>query len=450
MSSLPHTLSSEGASREKSAVGVPANASVSAPGSVSAAPPIVRPLRAATAPPKAEAVHAADAAPAVRLATDILLAAHERNASDVHLEPNSRGWRVRLRIDGVLHEWSTPPAHLRDAVLTRVKVLARMDIEERRVPQDGRLRQALAPGLHGDYRVSSLPTLHGEKLVLRRTEALPEALSFDALGFDAAAAASVEAALAAPHGLILVTGPTGSGKTRSLYGFLQRLNQPSRNICTVEDPAEIQMEGVNQVGVREQAGLSFAVALRAMLRQDPDLIMVGEIRDAETADVALKAAQTGHLVLSTLHTNDAPAAVGRLLDLGVAPHQLASALRLVTAQRLVRRLCRVCRARSDESRGALLAAGLSSGALAGGWQPYAAHGCGVCHGIGYRGRRAVHQIMPVSETLRELIVGRASHAALRTQAQREGMRSLREAALARVRDGETSMAEACAVTEEDR
>jgi type IV pilus assembly protein PilB len=404
--------------------------------------PATPPLR-----PTPASAASGDDAPAVALLTGLLQAAHQRNASDLHLEPSEHAWRVRLRIDGVLHEFAHPPAHLRDAVVTRVKVLARMDIAERRVPQDGRLRLALAPGLRGDYRVNSLPTLHGEKLVLRRLDTLPAALSLPALGVAPAGAHAIEAALDAPHGLVLVTGPTGSGKTLSLYCFLQRLNHTSRNLCTVEDPAEIQLDGINQVGVRDKAGLTFAVALRALLRQDPDVIMVGEIRDAETADVALKAAQTGHLVLSTLHTHDAPAAITRLLDIGVAPYNLAAALQLTTAQRLLRLLCTCCRAPSDAPLPALRDAGLDAAALAAGWRPFRAVGCAACHGIGYRGRIGIHQVMPLSPALRELIVARASHHALARQARLDGMLSLRDAALARVADGSTSLAEALATTE---
>lgn len=346
----------------------------------------------------------------------------------------------------MLHEIAQPPAHLRDAFITRVKVLARMDIAERRIPQDGRLRLAATAGRIEDYRVNSLPALHGEKLVLRRLEALPADLSLDALGLDSVQRHAVEAAIRAPHGLMLVTGPTGSGKTLSLYCFLQMLNAESRNVCSVEDPAEIQMAGINQVSVREKAGLTFAVALRAFLRQDPDVIMVGEIRDEETADVAVKAAQTGHLVLSTLHTNDAPAAVARLIDIGVAPYNLAAALRMVTAQRLVRRLCPACCTPVKESPAALRAAGFSDAQLEG-WKPYAAKGCAACHGVGYRGRIGVHQVMPVSDATRELIVTRAGTHAIARQAQAEHVGTLRESALARVRDGTTSLAEALAATE---
>ncbi|KAF1050908.1 MAG: putative type II secretion system protein HxcR [Burkholderia gladioli] len=333
-------------------------------------------------------------APVVALVNEILQAAAARDASDIHIEPTERGWRVRLRIDGALHGLATPPAHLRDGVVTRLKVLARMDIAERRVPQDGRLRLTLAPGQTGDYRVSSLPTLHGEKLVLRRLDTLPVDLSLPALGFDPQQAADLDAAIAAPHGLALVTDPAGSGKTVTLYCCLQRLNLASRNLCTIEDPAELQLDGLNQVNVRDKAGLNFAVALRAFLRQDPDVIMVGEIRDAETADVALKAAQTGHLVLSTLHTNDAPGAIARLLDIGVAPYHIAAALRVVTAQRLVRKLCIACRQPSRATHAALASAGLDAARLNDGWRPFAPIGCEARHGIGYRGPRVRIVILP--------------------------------------------------------
>jgi type IV pilus assembly protein PilB len=373
-------------------------------------------------------------APAVALLTEVLREAAARGASDIHVEPFEHDWRVRLRVDGALHVLRHPPIHLRDAFVTRIKVLARMDIAERRVPQDGRLRLALPGGQAGDYRVNSLPTLFGEKLVLRRLDALPPDLSLAALGLDAGQSRIVETTIRAPHGLVLVTGPTGSGKTLSLYCFLQMLNAEARNVCSVEDPAEIQLSGINQVSVREKAGLTFAVALRAFMRQDPDVIMVGEIRDAETADVAVKAAQTGHLVLSTLHTNDAPAAIARLIDIGVAPYNLASALRLVTAQRLVRRLCEACRA-------------MSALALADGFRPFEPRGCAACHDMGYRGRVGVHQLMPVSDSMRELIVARSATHEIARLAQTEGMPSLRDAAFARVREGVTSVVEASEATE---
>jgi type IV pilus assembly protein PilB len=386
----------------------------------------------------------ADDAPAVRLFTETLREATRRNASDLHVEPLEHGWRIRLRIDGVLHEAARPPAHLRDPFITRVKVLARMDIAERRIPLDGRLR--LAPSGPAqpaeDYRVNSLPTLFGEKLVLRRLEALPANLSLAALGLDEAQQEIVAEAIRAPHGLALVTGPTGSGKTLSLYCFLQLLNNDSRNLCSVEDPAEIQLAGINQVNVREKAGLTFALALRALLRQDPDVVMIGEIRDEETASVAVKAAQTGHLVLSTLHTNDAPAAAARLIDIGVEPYNLAGALRLVTAQRLVRKLCTQCRTLAGESAATLRAAGLDAD------HPiYAARGCEACHGIGYRGRIGIHEVMPISDALRDLIVAKQGARVIARQAREEGVATLREAALGRVRDGTTSLAEALAATD---
>jgi type IV pilus assembly protein PilB len=382
----------------------------------------------------AEAVAEADSAPAVALLTDTLREAAARGASDIHIEPGEHEWRIRLRIDGALHTYLTPPPHLRDAFTTRIKVLARMDIAERRVPQDGRLRLPLANGNPEDYRVNSLPVLFGEKLVLRRLDSLPKDLSLAALGLSDDQQETVKAAIHAPHGLVLVTGPTGSGKTLSLYCFLQMLNAESRNVCSVEDPAEIQLAGINQVSVRDKAGLTFAVALRAFMRQDPDVIMVGEIRDAETADVAVKAAQTGHLVLSTLHTNDAPAAIARLIDIGIAPYNLASALKLITAQRLVRRLCEACRVTSALE-------------LAPGFRPFEPRGCAACHGIGYRGRVGVHQLMPVSDAMRELIVARTATHAITRQARSEGMPSLRDAAFARVREGVTSVAEAVSATE---
>jgi len=389
-----------------------------------------------------------DDAPAVRLLSETLREAARRNASDLHIEPMEHGWRVRLRIDGVLHEMARPPAHLRDAFVTRIKVLARMDIAERRIPQDGRLRLAPAPASQAaeDYRVNSLPTLHGEKLVLRRLEALPANLSLAELGLDEAQRRTVADAIGAPHGLVLVTGPTGSGKTLSLYCFLQRLNGTARNLCSVEDPAEIQLAGINQINVREKAGLTFAVALRALLRQDPDVIMIGEIRDEETASVAVKAAQTGHLVLSTVHTNDASTACARLIDIGVEPYNLAGALRLVTAQRLVRRLCPQCRVRGEASADTLSAAGYD--ARGGGMtQPYIARGCEACHRIGYRGRVGIHEVLPISEAIRDLIVtGRGAHEIAR-EARRSGVATLRDAALARVRDGTTSLEEALAATE---
>lgn len=387
--------------------------------------------------------------PAARLLRDLLHDASMRRASDIHIEPDATGWRVRLRVDGVLHLMPRPAPTLRDAVLTRIKVLSRIDIAERRIPQDGRLRIRTSAAAIDEFRVSTLPTLFGEKIVLRRLDTLPDDLSLHALGFEPDQAHTISKTLGAPHGLLLVTGPTGSGKTVSLYGFLHALNAVSSNVCTVEDPAEIQLAGINQVPIREKAGLTFAVALRALLRQDPDVIMIGEIRDRETADVAIKAAQTGHLVLSTLHTNDAPSTLARLISIGIEPHNLAAAIRLVTAQRLVRRLCQACKVPYREHRDVLRAAGCSDAVIERGAPLHRANGCEQCHRIGYRGRVGIHQVMPVSASLRERIMDRSSALALAQHAALEGLGSLRDAALAKALRGETSIEAAISATEFD-
>ncbi|HTJ93385.1 MAG TPA: GspE/PulE family protein [Pararobbsia sp.] len=387
--------------------------------------------------------------PAARLLRDILHDAAARRASDIHIEPDEHGWRVRVRIDGVLHVLPRPAATLRDAVVTRIKVLSRIDIAERRVPQDGRLRIRTHPSSVEEFRVSTLPTLFGEKLVLRRLDTLPDDLSLHALGFEPEHERIVSKTLSAPHGLLLVTGPTGSGKTLSLYGFMHALNNVGSNICTVEDPAELQLAGVNQVPICEKAGLTFAIALRALLRQDPDVIMVGEIRDRDTADVAVKAAQTGHLVLSTLHTNDAPSTLARLLNIGIEPHNLAAAIRLITAQRLVRRLCPACKIPYRAHRDVLRSAGYADAVIERGVSLHRAGGCDQCHRIGYTGRIGVHQVMPVSAVLRDRIIERASVRTLAAQASAEGLVSLRDAALVKALRGETSLEAALSATEFD-
>ena len=399
-------------------------------------------------PPASVSSDIADS-PAARLLRDILHDANVRRASDIHIEPDAQGWRVRLRIDGVLHVLPRPAPALRDAVVTRIKVLSRIDIAERRIPLDGRLHIRTSPSTIEAFRVSTLPTLHGEKLVLRRLDTLPDDLSLRALGFEPEQERLVKQTLGAPHGLLLVTGPTGSGKTLTLYAFMHALNQVSSNICTVEDPAELQLDGINQVQIREKAGLTFAVALRALMRQDPDAVMVGEIRDRDTADVAVKAAQTGHLVLSTLHTNDAPSTLTRLADIGIESHHLAAAIRLVTAQRLVRRLCPVCRIAYRPNRDLLRSAGFTEAIIERTQTLYRASGCEACHRIGYRGRVGIHQVMRVTPALRQRIVERASVQALADQAGTEGLRSLREAALAKVERGETSLEAALSATEFD-
>lgn len=394
-------------------------------------------------------------APAVRLLNDTIAQAAKYMASDIHIEPAEYGWRIRLRIDGALYRIAEPPAHLRDALITRIKVLARMDIAERRVPQDGRLRiEQPGTGTRVDeFRVSTLPTIFGEKVVLRRLDSLPDDLTLDTLGFNTTQHAALQSALRSPHGMILVTGPTGSGKTLTLYTFMRSLDRDALNLCTLEDPSEIRLAGTNQTSIHDKAGLTFATGLRALLRQDPDVIMIGEIRDAETAAIATKAAQTGHLVLSTLHTNDAPATLVRLADLGIEPYHLAAAVRLITAQRLVRRLCHVCRAADPVDPIALRAAGLSNddarAAAAGAWTLYRAIGCSACHGTGFRGRAAIHQVMPVTPALRELIASRAPMHQLASAIRAAGVNTLRESALAYVRNGTTTLHEALTVTEDN-
>jgi type IV pilus assembly protein PilB len=387
--------------------------------------------------------------PAARLLRDVLLDAAERHASDIHIEPDAGGWRIRLRIDGVLHQTARPASSLCDPFVTRIKVLSRIDIAERRIPQDGRLRLRIGPSHIEEYRVSTLPTLFGEKVVLRRLDSLPEDLSLQALGLEPDQQATISQAIRAPHGLLLVTGPTGSGKTLSLYCFMQYLNSFSSNLCSVEDPAEIQLAGVNQVNIREKAGLTFATALRALLRQDPDVVMIGEIRDRETADVAVKAAQTGHLVLSTLHTNDAPATLARLLDIGIEPHNLAAAIRLITAQRLVRRLCPACREPYLANADTLRAAGFDDADIAQIEPLYRPIGCERCHQIGYRGRVGIHQVMPMTSALRSQIVEHGAGRAFAEDVARSRLPTLRDAALLKVRRGETSLEAAVAATEFD-
>ncbi|TAL56672.1 MAG: Type 4 pili biogenesis protein pilB (nuleotide-binding protein) [Pandoraea sp.] len=384
--------------------------------------------------------------PAVRLLNDLLQRCAAQGASDIHFEPYEQVYRVRARIDGVLHEIATPPNALRDALSTRLKVLSRLDIAERRLPQDGRMTLTAA-GRAIDCRVSTLPTLFGEKIVVRLLDTSAAQLEIGALGYEPSQLSLLNTAIQRPYGMILVTGPTGSGKTVSLYACLRQLNAPDRNIATVEDPAEIHLPGINQVNINEKAGLTFATALRAFLRQDPDVLMVGEIRDAETADIAVKAAQTGHLVLSTLHTNDAPGAVTRLLNMGVAPFNLASALLLVSAQRLVRKLCEHCRAPAELSANVLRAAGLPSiaeGSSSGyGYRPV---GCDACLGSGYRGRTGIHQVMPTSEAIRQLMLSEAGTQQIAAQACREGAETLRQAGLKKVMRGETSLEEIIAAT----
>ena len=343
-------------------------------------------------------------APVVRYIQKVLLDAIGAGASDVHFEPYEKYYRIRYRLDGVLMEIAQPPLAIKDKVASRIKVISKLDIAEKRVPQDGRMKLVLSKTRAIDFRVSTLPTLFGEKIVMRILDASGVRLGVEALGYEPAQQEALLFAVGRPYGMILVTGPTGSGKTVSLYTCLNILNQPGINIATAEDPAEIQLAGVNQVNVNEKAGLTFATALRAFLRQDPDVIMVGEIRDLETADIAIKAAQTGHLVLSTLHTNDAPATLTRMLNMGVAPFNIASSVNLITAQRLARRLCSHCRRPEDIPPEALLRAGFADADLDGSWQPLGPVGCDHCKGTGYKGRIGVYEVMPITDEMRQLIM----------------------------------------------
>lgn len=386
-----------------------------------------------------------DEASVVTLLHDLLEQAIALRSSDLHFEPYEDRYRVRFRIDGVLQERMAPPLALRERLAARIKVLARLDISERRLPQDGRIKFRLGPERMVDLRVSTLPTLFGEKVVIRVLDAAHVGLTLEELGYPAHDQALMEEAIARPHGMVLVTGPTGSGKTLSLYACLQRLNQPGVNIASVEDPCEIPLPGINQVNVHEKAGLGYASALRAFLRQDPDVLMVGEIRDLETADIALKAAQTGHLVLSTLHTNNAPSAMTRLRHMGVAAYHLAASLSLVSAQRLVRRLCEQCRKPVQLSPEQMLAAGFAPEAVDGPRLAYRPVGCPACSN-GYRGRTGIFQVMPVSDALRTLMLADAPLTALETQARAEGLRSLRQAGLDKVLQGATSLAEVLTAT----
>lgn len=388
---------------------------------------------------------------AVKPLDDLFQQAFEQGASDIHFESTDTNFRVRFRIDGRLQIAATPPWQLRDAMVSRLKVLARMDIAEKRVPQDGRIQYP-----HGtdsiDLRVSSLPTLHGEKIVVRILNFSRERPDLASLGYEPDDQARLKQAIAQPHGMVLMTGPTGAGKTLSLYSCLDVLNRAEVNISTVEDPSEIHLPGANQVNVNERAGLTFAATLRALLRQDPDVIMVGEIRDTETAEIAIQAAQTGHLVLSTLHTNDAPSTLARLRHMGIAPFNVAASVLLITAQRLLRRLCIRCKRTlsptqfeaflgqlSPQDQHTFQATSSPSSSI------YQAVGCTACD-QGYKGRIGIYQVMPISDALQALILDDSNIQALTQQATREGMRTLRQAGWLKVAQGITSVEEVMALT----
>ena len=384
-------------------------------------------------------------APIVRFLHKMLVDAFNMGASDLHFEPYEHHYRVRFRIDGELREIASPPIAIKDKLASRIKVISRLDISEKRVPQDGKMKLKVGHNRVIDFRVSTLPTLFGEKIVIRILDPSSAKMGIDALGYEPIEKKRLLDAISRPYGMILVTGPTGSGKTVSLYTCLNLLNKPGVNIATAEDPCEINLPGVNQVSVNDRAGLTFAVALKAFLRQDPDIIMVGEIRDLETADISIKAAQTGHLVLSTLHTNDAPTTLTRMRNMGIAPFNIASSVILITAQRLARRLCPQCKAPADIPHEALLEAGYPDEELDGSWVPYKPVGCSACNN-GYKGRVGIYQVMPITEELQRIILSDGNALEIAKQAKKEGVRSLREAGLSKAKQGMTSIEEVLAVT----
>ena len=408
-------------------------------------------------PPESASTHtriateqAVDEAPVVRFLQKILSIAIERGASDIHFEPYENTYRIRYRIDGRLQTQEAPPDDFRDRLASRLKILSRLDIAEKRLPQDGQLQGQTDDGTLVDLRISTMPTLYGEKIVLRILDRQDARLGLNEIGLSPTQHHQLSEAIHQPSGMVLVTGPTGSGKTVTLYACLNALNQPGVNIATVEDPVEIPVVGINQVNIDERTGLTFAVALRAFMRQDPDILMVGEIRDAETAETSLKAAQTGHLVLSTLHTRSAPATLERLLQLGLPNYGVAGSVLLIVAQRLVRRLCD-CRTADDADSKLLQDAGFTTDELnqraRGAWTLYKAAGCTKCHHTGYKGRVGVFEVMQVSPALQQLMLNNASTKDIAQQAQRDGVSSLRRAGLEKAIAGVTSLSEVLAETE---
>jgi len=392
-----------------------------------------------------ELERATEDAPVVRLVNAILTSAIKRRASDIHLEPFERMFRVRFRVDGVLEEIMRPPLKLKNAITSRVKVMAQLDIAERRLPQDGRIKLKLGRGQEMDFRVSVLPTIFGEKIVLRLLDKSSLQLDMTKLGFEEQALKDFKDAIYKPYGMVLVTGPTGSGKTTTLYSALSELNKVVSNISTAEDPVEYNLVGINQVHIHEEIGLNFANALRSFLRQDPDIIMVGEVRDFETAEIAIKAALTGHLVLSTLHTNDAPSTINRLLNMGVEPFLVASSVNLILAQRLVRVICSGCRTPVELPPQALIDIGASRAEIAQ-FTCFQGTGCGQCGGTGYRGRIALYEVMPMSEELRELVLNGASAQEIKRCSMGLGMRTLRQSGIQKLKEGLTTINEVVRVT----
>ncbi len=383
--------------------------------------------------------------PVVAYLENILTEAIQLRASDVHFEPFEHSYRVRLRIDGELRQIRAPDRALKDKLASRIKVLSQLDIAEKRLPQDGRMKLSLPQGAVVDLRVSTLPTLFGEKIVIRILSSDTSGLDIHQLGYEEEAKVRLLEAIRQPHGMVLVTGPTGSGKTQSLYACLNELNAPEVNIASVEDPCEIHLQGINQVNVHDKAGLTFAVALRAFLRQDPDVLMVGEVRDQETADIAIQAAQTGHLVLSTLHTHDAPSALSRLRNMGIAPYKIVSSVSLITAQRLLRRLCPHCKQSTTIDAQVLRDAGMADHFLQGPVRTYLPLGCDQCHN-GFSGRVGIFQVMPISQVIADLILQEASTSNIALQSQQEGVLNLRQSGLLKVIQGITSLEEVFGAT----
>lgn len=390
-----------------------------------------------------------DDAPVVKYLQKILLDAINMGASDLHFEPYEKFYRIRYRVDGILREIAQPPLAIKDKLASRIKVISSLDISEKRIPQDGRMKLALSKTRNIDFRVSTLPLINGEKIVMRILDPTSATLGIEALGYEPTQKDALLHAVSRPYGLVLVTGPTGSGKTVSLYTCLNILNNPGVNIATAEDPCEIPLAGINQVNVNDKQGLTFAAALKSFLRQDPDIIMIGEIRDLETADMAIKAASTGHMVLSTLHTNDAPSTLTRLLNMGVAPFNIASAVSLITAQRLARRLCKNCKVPIEVPKEALLGVGYTEADLDGSWQLYGPKegGCDECNG-GYKGRVGIYQVMPVTDAISRLIMKNGTAHDIADQAKKEGVKDLRQSGLLKVKQGLTSIEEVESCTNE--
>ena len=397
-----------------------------------------------------ELQEATNEAPVVTLVNAVLADAAKRLASDIHIEPYEKVFRIRFRVDGVLQEIMTPPQRLKNAMISRLKVMANLDIAERRLTQDGRIKLKMGGGQELDIRVSDLPTLFGEKIVMRLLDKSNLQLDMAKLGFDPEALKDFKEAIYKPYGMILITGPTGSGKSTTLYSALSELNKPDVNICTAEDPVEYNLMGINQVQVRDEIGLNFASCLRSFLRQDPDIIMVGEMRDLETAQIGVKAALTGHLVLSTLHTNDAPSTVDRLINMGLEPFLLTSSINLIVAQRLVRKICVGCKAPVEVSHEALINIGVDPAEVSMGFPTFRGQGCPNCNQTGYKGRIALYEVMVMHEGLKEAILRGASAADLKSEAVKMGMSTLRMSSIKKVREGLTTVEETVRVTDSDK